>query len=98
MSAIMMSMKPEAVCSISSGKRRADLRKTYPHFISTPFKVYIYEMLGDYKCRPNIGYTAFEYDGCGMVVGECICKQVEEATNFYQYEKCLGMTAREISK
>ena len=99
-SAIMISMKPEAVRDIASGFRKADIRKTFPHFLPPPFKVFIYENLGDYKNKPNIGYTAYEYEGSGMVVGECTCQKIEEAIDhrFYDYEKEIGITAREISE
>ena len=97
MSAILMALSPEAVRSIASGVRKADVRKTFPHFLRPPFKVFIYENLGAYKNRPNIGYTAYEYEGSGMVVGECTCHKIEEAIdhNFYDYD--IGITAREIS-
>ena len=98
MSAIMMAMKPEAVRDIASGIRKADVRKTFPHFLHPPFKVFIYENLGAYKNKPNIGYAAYEYEGSGMVVGECTCHKIEEAIdhNFYDYDT--GITAREISE
>jgi predicted transcriptional regulator len=99
MKEIVMSIKPEAVRAIASGRSRAEIKKEFPHFLDTPFRVYIYEMSGALTHKPNLGYTAYRHDGRGMVVGEAICHDIKEFTdgNGYEQAKAIGMTMREIS-
>ena len=62
MKTIMISIKPMWVKKIASGKKTFEVRKTKPK-CNIPFKCLIY-------CTKN-------NNGCGKVVGEFICNQVE---------------------
>ena len=100
MSAIMMSIKPEAVRDIASGRIKAEVKRSYPHFLKPPFKVYIYEARGEYKNQDKIGYTVYRHDGRGAVVGEAICHDIKEFTdsNGYEQANAIGMAPRDITK
>lgn len=100
MNSIMISIKPEAVKAIASGMKRADIRKDCPRYITTPFRVYLYEMSGELKNRQKLGYTCFRYDGRGMVVGEVVCNDIQKFSDGTGYEQAsvIGMSTREIAE
>jgi predicted transcriptional regulator len=97
----MMSMKAEAVKAIASGKKRAEVMKKRPSLLELPLKVYIYESKGRLKHNPNIGYTAYQHSGRGVVVGECVCHNVK-ATDLLTIDEAtisaLHMKTREITE
>lgn len=99
MEAIMISIKPEAVKAIASGRKRAGLMKKRPQFLALPFKIYIYEMRGELKNAENIGYTEYRHDGRGKVVGECICNSFRTSDDpvVLDHMNVIGMTSREYS-
>lgn len=100
MSAIMMSIKPEAVKFIALGRIKAEVKRSYPRFLKTPFKVYIYEALGEYKNREKIGYTVYRHDGRGAVVGEAICHDIQKFDDVNGYDQAIAAcrTIRDISE
>lgn len=91
MKAVLMSVSPEAVKRIASGRKRAEVRRTYPHYLSAPFTIYFYESRGRLSHKPKYAYTSYRYDGRGLVVGECVCNEVKRI----EYEKLFGITERD---
>ena len=76
MKAVMISIQPQYVDKIISGKKTIEVRKSRPN-TGTPFKCYIYETKGkkQYWSQPlPIPY----FEGKGKVIGEFICDCIEE--------------------
>jgi predicted transcriptional regulator len=97
----MVSVTAGEISAIACRRKRAVLMKTRPKFLELPFTIYFYEMSGNLTHRPNIGYTAYRYDGRGAVVGECICNTIKttDIPNIYHVsKKVLRMTAREMTE
>lgn len=76
MKSVLISIKPEWVGKITSGKKTIEVRKSAPKEV--PFKAYIYCSYGDMK-------TNYYLKGRGKVIGEFICDKVDEYT-FSHYE------------
>lgn len=76
MKCVMLSIRPQWVEKIVSGKKTIEVRKTAPKEV--PFKAYIYCSYGDMK-------TNYYLKGRGKVIGEFICDKVDEYT-FSHYE------------
>lgn len=70
--AVLISIRPEWVEKILSGKKTLEVRKTRPT-METPFKCYIYCTLDGLKHPFGIAY--------GRVVGEFACTDIIEDTN-----------------
>ena len=73
---ILVSIRPEWVGKITSGKKTIEVRKSAPKEV--PFKAYIYCSYGDMK-------TNYCLNGSGKVIGGFICDKVDEYT-FSHYE------------
>lgn len=73
--AVLISIRPEWVAKILSGKKTLELRKTRPN-LETPFKCYIY-------CT-NSGVAMGMWGKHGKVVAEFVCENI--AT--YNYDYC----------
>lgn len=73
---VMISIRPEWVEKISSGKKNVEIRKTAPK-LKPPFKCYIYETQGktDTPWIDEEGHMIFR--GRGMVTGEFVCDFIE---------------------
>lgn len=73
--AILISIRPEWVNKIVTGKKTVEIRKTRP-YLETPFKCYMYETQGksDTPWIDEDGHMIFR--GCGKVVGEFTCNKV----------------------
>ena len=67
MKSVLISINPEWVEKITSGKKTIEVRKSAPK--ETPFKCYIYCSYGDMK-------TNYYLKGRGKVIGEFICDKV----------------------
>lgn len=67
MKTVLISIRPEWVEKITSGKKTIEVRKSVPK--ETPFKAYIYCSYGDMK-------TNYYLNGRGKVIGEFICDKV----------------------
>ena len=76
MKSVLISIRPQWVEKIVSGKKTIEVRKTAPKEV--PFKAYIYCSYGDMK-------TNYYLKGRGKVIGEFICDKVDEYT-FSHYE------------
>lgn len=76
MKSVLISIRPEWVEKITSGKKTIEVRKTAPKEV--PFKAYIYCSYGDMK-------TNYYLKGMGKVIGGFICDKVDEYT-FSHYE------------
>lgn len=72
MKSVMLSIKPKYCELIANGKKTIEVRKTRPK-IETPFKCYIYECMGK-----KLYNDYFDYEGCGKVIGEFICNEIQE--------------------
>lgn len=88
MKAILMSIHPKWCELIAAGKKTVEVRKTAPK--DTPFKVYMYMThKGNkfiQKMKTTKGYDAYvevNYKITGKVVGEYVCKKVEECVPDY---------------
>lgn len=100
MNDIIFSVDKKDIPLIFSGKKTALIAKKKPKEISFPIRVLIYEKRGRLRNLQHIAYTAYEYDGLGMIVGECICNAVNCITleNVDKsLEKSLKMNLRELS-
>lgn len=77
--AILISIRPEWVNKIVTGKKTVEIRKTKPN-LETPFKCYIYETQGksDTPWIDEDGHMIFR--GCGKVVGEFVCDRISGIT------------------
>lgn len=77
--AILISIRPEWVNKIVTGKKTVEIRKTKPN-LETPFKCYIYETQGksDTPWIDEDGHMIFR--GCGKVVGEFVCDRITGIT------------------
>ena len=78
MKSVLISIRPQWVEKIASGKKTIEVRKTAPKEV--PFKAYIYETYD--KKYDDIGICwgngkCFEH-GCKKVIGEFICDKVDE--------------------
>lgn len=78
MKSVLISIKPEWVEKITSGKKTIEVRKTAPKEV--PFKAYIYCSYGDMK-------TNYYLKGRGEVIGEFICDKVYK----WGYDYCDGV-------
>lgn len=75
MKAVLISIRPEWVARITSGKKTLEVRKNRPK-LELPFKCYIYETQGRTE-TPWIdedGHTIFK--GRGLVIGEFLCDTI----------------------
>ncbi len=72
MKPVLISIKPEWVEKITSGKKTIEVRKSAPK--EMPFKAYIYCSYGDMK-------TNYYLKGRGKVIGEFICDKVYSIKN-----------------
>lgn len=72
MKSVLISIKPEWVEKITSGKKTIEVRKSAPKEV--PFKAYIYCSYGDMK-------TNYYLKGRGKVIGEFICDKVYSIKN-----------------
>lgn len=95
MKSVLISIRPQWVEKIVSGKKTIEVRKTAPKEV--PFKAYIYVtkdkpyLYGDMPIKEfyldNGGYKGGECNGIklcnGKVIGEFICDEVEE---FHEWE------------
>lgn len=73
--AVLISIRPEWVVRITSGKKTFEVRKNRPK-LELPFKCYIYETQGRTE-TPWIdedGHTIFK--GRGLVIGEFLCDTI----------------------
>lgn len=73
--AVLISIRPEWVARITSGKKTLEVRKNRPK-LELPFKCYIYETQGRTE-TPWIdedGHTIFK--GRGQVIGEFVCDRI----------------------
>lgn len=77
--AILISIRPEWVNKIVTGKKTVEIRKTRP-YLETPFKCYMYETQGksDTPWIDEDGHMIFR--GCGKVVGEFVCDRITGIT------------------
>lgn len=78
MKSVLISIRPEWVEKIASGKKTIEVRKTAPKEV--PFKAYIYCSYGDMK-------TNYYLKGRGEVIGEFICDKVYK----WGYDYCDGV-------
>lgn len=69
MKSVLISIRPEWVEKIVSGKKTIEVRKSAPKEV--PFKAYIYCSYGDMK-------TNYYLRGRGKVIGEFICDKIDE--------------------
>ena len=69
MKSVLISIRPQWVEKIVSGKKTIEVRKTAPKEV--PFKDYIYCSYGDMK-------TNYYLKGRGKVIGEFICDKVDK--------------------
>ena len=69
MKSVLISIRPQWVEKIVSGKKTIEVRKTAPKEV--PFKAYIYCSYGDMK-------TNYYLNGRGKVIGEFICDKVDK--------------------
>lgn len=92
MKAVMISIQPQWVEKIASGKKTIEVRKTAPKEV--PFKAYIYCTYGN----PKENYALRKQ---GKVIGEFICDKASELdyvyywNNGYEFETCL--TYRQVA-
>ena len=73
---VLISIQPKWCELIASGKKTVEVRKTRPK-IDTPFKVYIYETKV-YDTLFGKGKPKKLCVGGGKVIGEFVCKDIEE--------------------
>jgi predicted transcriptional regulator len=74
MKSVLISIKPEWVGKITSGKKTIEVRKTAPKEV--PFKAYIYCSYGDMK-------TNYYLKGRGKVIGE-LSRMIDELLKEYE--------------
>lgn len=101
MNAIMFGVTKKEFSAIARGVKTALIAKRRTSLFEPPLKIYFYEKLGDLRNKENLGYTVYEHDGRGMVVGECVCNAVnciEIESVDKSLESALQMRAREISE
>ena len=97
----MFGVTKKEFSAIARGDKTALIAKRRTSLFESPLKLYFYEKLGDLRNKENIGYTVYEHDGSGMVVGECVCNAVnciEIESVDKSLESALQMKAREISE
>ena len=83
---VLISIKPEWVDLIVSGKKTIEIRKNFPN-LRTPFKVYIYCTKGNspkdqlwFAANDKNGKYVGDYLANGNVIGEFMCNEVIEWT------------------
>jgi predicted transcriptional regulator len=98
MNDIIFSVDKKDIPFIFSGKKTALIAKKRPKEISFPTRVLIYEKKGRLRNLKHIAYTAYGYDGRGMIVGECVCDSIEQGDCYKMFEMSnrLRMTSKEI--
>ena len=85
MKAVLISIQPKWCNLIAQGKKTVEVRKTKPK-LETPFKCYIYmtknenNALEIYEKDGNSYAYSVNYHMAGKVIGEFVCKQVEQFT------------------
>lgn len=79
MKSVLISIQPKWCELIASGKKTVEVRKTRPK-IETPFKVYIYQTIGD-----GAKYDRIVSSGliCGKVIGEFVCDRISGGDGEY---------------
>lgn len=98
MKSVLISIRPQWVEKITSGKKTIEVRKTAPQEV--PFKCYIYETKGQYVKFTHGAHTKYGY-GRGKVIGEFICNNASELdyvyywNNGYEFATCL--TYRQVA-
>lgn len=97
--AVLASIKPKFCELIASGQKTVEIRKNRPK-IDVPFKVYIYETKGT-ECRKTIKVPqeegggeidVFQYQGCGKVIGEFVCDDIDKIAVFNNILYCVNNT------
>ena len=87
MKSVLISIRPQWVEKIVSGKKTIEVRKTAPKEV--PFKAYIYCSYGDMK-------TNYYLKGRGKIIGEFICDKVysikNQGSSFVVVNKEQGVT------
>lgn len=96
---VLLSIKPKYCELIASGKKTVETRKNRPK-IGVPFKLYIYETKG--KKKNSIKFPApweddelinfLEYEGCGKVIGEFVCDDIDKIAVFNNILYCVNNT------
>ena len=74
MNSILMSIRPKWCKLIESGKKKIEVRKSFPK-IKTPFKVYIYMTKAKPYCLEFVGNGLMEARN-GKIIGEFICDKI----------------------
>ena len=81
MKSVLISILPQWVEKIASGKKTIDVRKTAPKEV--PFKAYIYCSYGDMKMN-------YYLNGRGKVIGEFVCDSIEDFSKWeFDYSSLL---------
>lgn len=91
MKSIILSIDGKWVRDISSGEKDLEIRRK---FLQGPVKCYIYETRKKYRVRNKNGSADLQrtVEGRGAVVGEFICRLVDE---FSQHIVCENVTEQE---
>lgn len=79
MKSVLISIRPQWVEKIASGKKTIEVRKSAPKEV--PFKAYIYETKGATETPWVDEDGHFIYKGRGQVIGEFICDKVYPIKN-----------------
>lgn len=82
MKATLMSIKHKWCELIFCGEKTVEVRKTAPK-LKPPFKAYVYETKDATEAPWADEDGHFIWKGCGQVVGEFVCDEVEENIPFY---------------
>lgn len=81
MKSVLISIRPQWVEKIASGKKTIEVRRTAPKEV--PFKCYIYMTQGSYK---NLGlYSESIYQNRMKVIGEFICDKVYKIEPIFSF-------------
>lgn len=77
MKSVLISIQPKWCELIASGKKTVEIRKTKPN-LATPFKCFIYQT------RKTWVYNIYSRiaDWQGKVIGEFVCDEIDEYTNY----------------
>ena len=75
MKSVLISIQPQWVNKIASGKKTIEVRKSRPK-LETPFKCYIYETKG--KQVERCDGCDVTYYGRGKVIGEFVCDRIDD--------------------
>lgn len=73
MKSVLISIKPKWCELIANGKKTIEVRKTRPKY-DMPFKCYVYCTKG---FKPNTKYGYKLWAGCGKVIGEFVCDNID---------------------